>query len=68
MGGNKLIKRYKIIVRTYNFGDHSGTYTTIQDTPPSDHDIINAILKSEGSLKYGTRDASVEEVYTLIKE
>jgi hypothetical protein len=68
MEGNKLVKQYKISVKVYNFSDHYGTHVDMQDTLPSEQDIINAILESKETLKYGTREASVEEVYILIKE
>ena len=68
MEGNRLVKRYKIIVSAYNFSDRYGTHVDMQDTAPSEQDIINAILKSHETLKWGSREASVEEVYVLIKD
>ena len=68
MEGNRLVKRYKISVKAYNFSDHYGTHVDMQDTAPSEQDIINAILESKETLKWGSREASVEEVYILIKE
>lgn len=68
MEENRLIKKYKIKVKAYNFGEHYGTHVDIQDNPPSDQDIINAIIGSRLTLKYGTRDASVEEIYLLTKD
>jgi hypothetical protein len=68
MEGNRLVKRYKISVNAYNFSDHYGTHVDMQDTAPSEQDIINSILKSKETLKWGSREALVEEVYVLIKE
>ena len=68
MEGNRLVKRYKISVKVYNFSDHCGTHVDMQDTPPSEQDITNAILESKETLKWGSREASVEEVYILIRD
>jgi hypothetical protein len=63
----ELVKKYRIVVKAYNFNNHYGTHIVKLDVYPTEEDIISALIEGKKALHWGTREALIEEVYELIK-
>ena len=62
-----LVKKYSIVVKAYNFNKYSGTYVVNLKHEPTEEDITSALVQSKNKLPWGTREATIETVYELVK-